>query len=195
MSGDSRPLWTPATGKTRTVIRTDGVDDYMQASNSDSLDVAYLSLFMVLKYNNGEEWPMVIRKAKSGYWTGGWGFSGPQDQATLRFYAGSWNVTYVSAPTTDFTSYAQLTGTYDKDLGSQNLKLWVNSVLKGTDDVTASISAPSLDLFIGDDLYSSAPSERYAAGVDFAEILMYERVLSTDEIAHNESYLNTKWGL
>lgn len=101
------------------------------------------------------------------------------------------------------TSGANIIGTTTFELGDTILiearfsasanttEVLLNGVSQGTDGNTN--TAENLPIYIGEDTDGGAGNEFF--GGDIAEMDIYDRVLTTGEIAAVETYLNNKWGL
>jgi len=165
--------WT--TGKFGKALSFDGVDDYVEVPDSESLNITSAITISAWVYykENPSEWPAFVSKYSSskGYLL--WQRTnlkiafGVWDESGNEHYAGEIILT---------EGWHHLVGVYDPSLPSDNVKLYVDGKQTGvTSDFTGKISVSPNPLYIG------RVMDLYFNGI-IDEVRIYNRALSEEEI-------------
>jgi len=166
--------WT--TGKSGTGLQFDGVNDFVLIGNSASLNLTdRMTVEMWVKPNRLSNDPMVLSKTIStSYYLQLLSTGSIQFGIDYAGGAGRWDSS--SAGAVSVGSWYHVVGTYDKNGGSNNLKIYSNGVLVGQDTFTGSAAGNS------DPLYLSLPSGAYSFNGSIDEVGIYNRSLSAAEV-------------
>jgi len=184
------PTW--AIGKSGTALHTAGGADYVNVADygaivSDSTD---LTVNLFVKYDdftNSYNVPVTSGTyfSSSTPQAAGWAFWTGYSSGNVKFTVAKNSGTYATTSTSTLVvgQWYMLTGTFQKATGTA--KLYVNGVLKG------SSTNAGVDSFQGDRLEMPAssnagPTNRVTGSID--EVLIYNRVLSDDEIKFLAQY-------
>jgi len=165
------------------MLSFDGVDDYVGIPNSASLQFRRVASW--------EAW-VNLRSTPVGWRTA----IGAENNYALQAYTGTtrprmainiggaWYA--VNSPDAlPLNEWHHWTGVYDAELPADNLKIYVDAVLKATLDVTGDLSTPTSDVHVG--AYLPTAQNMHT---DIALARIYNRALSVDEIkAHYYYYL------
>jgi type II secretory pathway pseudopilin PulG len=149
--GVNQPTWVGSgSGESNDALRFDGADDYVEVSDSGSLDIAdRLTVEVWVQPESGSADEAVVYK-EGAYRL----YINSSDRLTGSiYYSGAWHD--VTSPTSiprNTSSWTHLALTYDKDEGTgEELKLYVNGHNVAAANHTHSIAASSNNLYIGYD--------------------------------------------
>lgn len=185
----AKPLYKTAIVNGRPVVRFDGVDDYLTVANTASFDMATPTIIVVGTASAG-----------TGTFTGKITFAGGVGDASRR----KLDVRRASSTTFSFQSGADAAFKASGTLSWAGFNV-MSVVARGTTDYTLAVNGtaadattPALDLttyntsalIIG----AGTAGAEFLAG-DIAEVLIYNRALSTAERKQVERYLGARYGV
>ena len=165
--------WTTS-GKYGNALEFDGVDDYVDLSNDSTLKpTSTASWFMWVKLNKlTSEQDFIRAGGNTGYILGS-GWTSSKFRAYI--YDSAYRTSGDSVTTIIADTWYYVGATYDKDAGSNQLKLYVNGVNENNGTATGSISWDISDIYIG-----KFSSTLFNGTID--EVRIYSRALSQTEI-------------
>jgi len=172
--GNTPPQWID--GKFGKALEFDGVDDYVDCGNDESLNITSAITISIWVYykENPNKWPAFVSKYSSykGYLL--W------QRANLRIAFGVWDENGTSHCAGEITlteGWHHLVGVYDPSLPSDNVKLYVDGKQTGvTSDFTGKISVSPNPLYIG-----HVEHQYFNGTID--EVHIYNRALREEEIS------------
>ena len=175
--GDSNkmPIWSNS-GEVGGAYSFDGVNDYIKVSNSPEMNITdniTLSAWVKTKYI-GTEQKIMNREfsVSQGYEL----FLDAGGHAYFRL--GTTGST--TSPVLSADQWYYVVGTFDKDAGSNNIKLYINGILNSSSTGTGSITDYENDLYIGTRESATAP---FNGTID--EVKIYNYSLSPEQIKAN----------
>ncbi|MEM2971281.1 MAG: LamG domain-containing protein [Candidatus Bathyarchaeia archaeon] len=186
------PAWVD--GKIGKALSFDGIDDYVEVPDSNSLDlITSLTLTMWLKpainisSDNPWYYTLLIKWHGAGdQWRTGYAIQ-LKEAARIVFLrghgGGEWSQLFGAEHTWNAGEWYHIAVTYDTSLSSGNGKIYVNGVLDAQDNETRPLAINTLSLFINNDPYESSwhPLVKFFPGV-IDDVRVYNRALSGDEI-------------
>jgi len=162
-------------GRSGKALSFDGVDDYVDCGNDESLNITGAITISVWVYykENPDEWPAFVSK-----WSVDKGYLLWQKR-NLKISFGVWDESGARHNAGEITlteGWHYLVGVYDPSLPSDNVKLYVDGEQTGvTSDFTGEISISPNPLYIG-----RVASQYFSGTID--EVRIYNRALSEKEI-------------
>jgi hypothetical protein len=162
-------------GKFGKCLSFDGVDDYVNCGNTVSLNPTdAITVVAWVKYNSVSGLQEIVRKEGSYAFGIGW------TARKFRFWIhnGAWVNSGDSITSVEVGKWYYVVGTYDKNGGTNNLKLYVNQNLEAQSTQTGQISTNTN--FVGIGNYQGDMSEPHNGLID--DVRIYNRVLSPAEI-------------
>ncbi len=165
-------------GKIGNALTFDGIDDYVNCGNNESLNItdAITIEVWVKTPTPMKDWQTIV---------GGNGYSQllrfNSTIGRIEFYTwNSDNITKRAVSTTVCSpdTWYHVAGTYDKDAGSNNLKLYINGILEDEETQTLSLK-PMTSREIGRD-----SNHLYFNGT-IDEVRIYDRALTAEEIKNH----------
>jgi hypothetical protein len=168
------PFWLPTWGKVGGALQLDGVDDYVDCGNDDSLNITgqiTLALWVNTNDSGNGQYNSYITKGDHSY-----GLQHKYNNNVEFFFSDGVNWYWVWYPIdSSFNGvWHHLAGTYD---GSQ-LKLYVDGELKAGSSHTGSIGSSTYNVNIGRN--SEATDRLYNGLID--DVRIYNYALSANEI-------------
>jgi hypothetical protein len=203
-TGSQRPTLKLAIQNSLPIVRTDGVDDYLQnAANILGTGDQPFTLFLLLKTAvavNSDKVAFEVGRVASGTFTRQYRFypAGNSVCAGGLFFSNYANDRCTAAGLV--TSGVFYSAAFSHAVGAvsaTNPTFWVNGTQQASDPTNpfgTGTAAPNLDpgaTTIGRDQESS-PAEYWNG--DFGEILLFDSALSASDLAAVHSYLRAKWG-
>jgi len=171
--GNTPPQW--ADGKFGKALRFDGVDDYVEVPDSESLDITdAITIEAWTKTNTSGVVQVVLNKNYA------YQLRVSNDLQVVGYiYTGSWH--YINSYSLiEPNVWYHIVFTYDKSLTSGNLKLYINGEEAANPvDETGTISSNAYNLLIGARL--ATPVDLFSGTID--EVHIYNRALSEEEIS------------
>jgi len=170
------------------VLSFDGSNDYVNAGNNSSLSFTNnLTIQVWCSSNisdNGYRTPLM--KTTSTAWSNGYGFY--QVSGNFYFFINQWNgAQTVSVSKTTFT-LTSFVATYD----GANLKLYENGILRQTgSSFTSNVSNSATNLEIG----RGSGVNNYVWNGNIAQVSIYNKALSANEVQQNYNALKGRFGL
>jgi hypothetical protein len=191
-NSSNRPILKTNILNGRNVVRFNGSSSFLDIPDNNNLDMGLLpkTVFLVFKANSYSGYPAIISK-DGGYFTNGYNIVLDGNNGKLRHFIqdGAGAGTYNSSPNLADGVYRSCAVSWDRSTGNYGY-------INGT-----SLGAVG-DLFGGVNLNNNYPLRiGRPAGADtvlngdIAEIVMYNRILSTSELTKNWAYLNSKYNL
>ncbi len=181
----------PTAGVVGQALSFDGIDDYVDAGNDASLNITgAITVEAWIYWKEYTANSVILSKFSQTYILG----YQPSDDGKLywHIYTDAWVILSVSVPKNE---WHHLVGTYDKNLGSNQMKIYLDGELIDDATQTGSIDTQVGNLGIGI-YYIGKPSPLYFNG-SIDEVRIYNRALSADEIKEHYSLSrrNFKLGL
>jgi hypothetical protein len=184
------PVLTNDAVNGRPSLRFDGVNDYLQVADSDSISITGdITTFFVLKFSDFVGFNAVWAKTTVN-------LPAPTDMYTqpgngrLRLYRGNGVATSIQSSDSaqPFAAGTFLLGGFD--MAGTAVRHYYNGLLNGTGSITVPITDANTPLLIGSraDLFTKMKGE-------IAEILIFDRALGGAERRQAELYLVEKYGL
>jgi hypothetical protein len=172
----------------------DGVDNYVRipykaSLNPDTITVSsWINRSLAVNYAHFIGLPVDNITWASPYMPYGIEYIGTSDTMsfTLGFTDNSFTYTYVNLPFGN-NQWFNFTGTYDKT----NVKIYINGVLSTTRVETKTMYQSTADFYIGT-INSSA---QYPLNGKIANVQVYNRALSQDEITQNFNATRGRYGI
>jgi len=159
-------------GKSGAALHFDGVDDYIDCGNGDSLRITgkQMSISAWIKLEVPEDWSAIAMKTTTGDWVDGYGLYAQAN--SVNFYVSNYENEAVKFFTPD-DQWHHVVGTYD---GSE-LRIWLDGVEGIARRYTGTISNADHSFEIGrgaDDAYN------FAGTID--DVRVYNVALTDDEV-------------
>ena len=152
-----------------------GVDAFLDAGNPSQLNILdAISIEAWVKFDSLTNHDMVISKTVLGTLVGGWGFEYFNGQ--LRFYIESWSTNVAYKSFTDTTSWHHLVGTYDRNAGTNQINIYINSVVGTPDIYSLAITGTIDNVNIGQGFGGN-----FSNG-NISSVRIYNYALSADDI-------------
>jgi len=193
-TGSAQPTTNATTINGKNVIDFGTQTDFMTVADDSTLDMdsgTGFTIFMVVNsagfVSHGSGLNFFLAKGDGAAATAMYGLL-TQSTNQLNFQSGSSDFTGSVGPVISGID-AIYTATMDN--ASTTSRHFVNGVLEATNNTVTVNSDNAVALTIGG---ATGVTTRYAAG-SYAEILIYNRLLSTSERLQVESYLTAKWGI
>ncbi|MBU4205102.1 LamG domain-containing protein, partial [Patescibacteria group bacterium] len=160
----------------------DGVDDYINAGNDTSLNITdAITIEAWIKLNAAGNHPMIVTKGNVLY--AAW-LNNIFKQPRFALASSDEYISLVSTTVLNLDQWYFLTFTYDKDVGSDNVNIFIDGILTdhmtGTGTINTSATA---------DVYVGRRSDGYYFNGTIDSLRLYNRSLSEEEIRSH--YLGT----
>jgi len=173
--------WT--TGVSGKALSFDGVNDYVDCGNDESLDItdAVTIAAWVNPANSGQGgYGRIVDKLDSSADRNGYDFTvkSGTPQLRVKFHTGDAGIVLESTDdSVNKNEWTHVAVTYDKDAGSNNLKIYINGLQDNQGADTDAIPTSSVNLRIGN-------SQSWARAFDgiIDEVRIYNRALTESEI-------------
>ena len=156
----------------------DGVDDYVEVPDSNSLDITdAITIEAWVKPNDifdssRTDWDGVVGKSVQYF------LDFNPDNGKLRFHLSGLSSTNLESTKASWdTVWAHIVGTWDGSI----MKIYVDGILDSSQESTGTITSDTSDITVG--AYSTAPSDLFHGLID--EVRIYNRALSASEIAEH----------
>jgi hypothetical protein len=169
------------------VLSFDGNDDYVDCGNNLSLSfVNNLTIQVWCSSNISDSgYRSPLMKTTSSAWNDGFGFY--QQGGNFYFYVNIWNGAHIVSISKTTFSLTNFVGTYD----GANLKIYENGILRSTGtSFTANVSNSSTNLQVG-----RGGGSDYEWNGNIAQVSIYNRALTAQEIQQNYNALKGRYGL
>lgn len=181
-TGAARPTYQTSVLNGKAVVRSSG-SQYLAAADATNLAYSQVSVFVVGKFTNPGAGYRTVASKEQAY-----GFFKASGSEYLQSY--SWGAPSGDKISTwDFvdSSFHILGLTFDSGAANGS-QLWGDGESKLT--FTATVQSQTIAF----EIFAQAGAQLIAAG-DIAEVVVYNRVLTTDEIATLNAYWVAKYGL
>jgi alpha-tubulin suppressor-like RCC1 family protein/Ca2+-binding RTX toxin-like protein len=186
----SQPQWVSDATNGQPVIRFDGSNDYLTGVTTSDFKPTNITIMAVYKLTGTSFYPMLICQPKE---ISGWSFpeaawalyigNNGAARPLTQIYNGS-TTTYSSGNTDVINRYAVIAMIYDGSVNS----LYINGCLQSTQSQNGLITyGPSNVFYMG-----AAPYGGYLKG-DVAELVVYNKALTTEELGVATTYLVSKY--
>jgi len=162
-------------GKIGMALSHDGVDDYVNIPHSSSINLSdAVTIAVWAKLDRTDIFSVAVCKGSARYQIYYHPAAGKYLFGITRAVTG-WKT--IAAPAAPGTVWRYIVATYDKNLPSQNMKIYQDAVLGETFDTTEGIATDTNPLRIGEQYEHINPFD----GI-IDEVRIYNRALSQDEI-------------
>ena len=182
------PTYSSANGGS---IVFDGVNDYVDCGNSDSLsaiggttNVTASAWVYYDAYGGGGQTYSVITLKGGNPWT--WLLENPSNTFRFRITAGGSDVNVPDTSTHLLNTWYNVVGTYD----GSNMKIYANGILKNTQAQSGTLATNSVTAKIG-----TFQGTNYNLTGKISNVQIYNRALSATEVLQNFNALKSRYGL
>jgi hypothetical protein len=194
-SGTNKPTLKTSIINSKSVVRFDGVNDYIDSTGLSSTP-ANLHLFMVVKSdpNSAYRRPFTWQSQTGTAWPL---YATPMYSGGVNFDARSANGQELDSGvfrvSTDISAFYGYEFTFE-DSGKQG-EIYKSKTLLGTTSNTSQDTLAGSNKFsrLGSGGVLNTPSSGYWSG-DIAEIVIFDRLISGADLTSLQDYLTTKWG-
>lgn len=191
-TGAAQPLTGAATRNGRNVLVFDGTNDFLINAVNTGLSLKAITLFTVATETTEKNFSGIFAMSSAGAndWQSADGFMLTHGGASHRIElaGGVSAAVLLQQAGTGATPWSLVRST----LGSTSQTLFVNGVSTATDDY-AGMTTHTAGMRVGANKQTGATG--FFLNGQIAEIRMFSRVLTADEIAANEADLAAKWGI
>ena len=171
--GAGEPAWSE--GHKNVGVNFDGVNDYVEVPDSDSLDISTVFTIEAWHKRNTNGTGLCLEK---GDWSVGWDLVGSSLGAVnLRSLGFGTKVDHDVAEVFDAGQWVHLVITYDSAAGANNLRFYKNGVLKQSFTETGGLITNAVSFKIG-----RAVTGTYFTNGKIDEVRIYNRALTAAEI-------------
>jgi len=174
------PKWTA--GKSGSALQFDGVDDYVDCGNDESLNITdAITIEAWIKWTidpstTSDNWPTIVNRANDN----GYRLAHSQTATYFEFGVIKASGGYIASTTSPVKDvWYHVVGTYDLS----KLRIYVNGKFENDFDLTGSISSNNYHTIIGD---RSALDRSFTGSID--EVRIYNRALSAEEIRYHYNH-------
>ena len=156
----------------------DGVNDYINVNNSQSLNITKnITIAAWIKWNTADDFSGFVMKTTNSAWIDGYGLYAHSDN-TVDFYVVEFSTNVAKKSFTADGMWHHVVGTYN----GSNVRIYVDGVEGTPDSYSGDITTTNTPLFIG----QGDSSENFNGSID--EVMIWNRPLNSTEIQQIYNY-------
>ena len=143
-------------------LQFDGVNDFVSITNLSNLSISnkFSVSFWCKMVGTISSFEILTQVTSGTSYQDGFGIYW-NNSSSLRFWVNSYNSNFVSETVTSPTNWKHYVAVYDGTLGSDNIKLYIDSVSTSSDSLTSNVNNTTDNLIIGRPTSGTNPSAIY----------------------------------